>query len=82
MTYIGFTISMVGFMYACYVIYLGLDGIKVPSGWHSLMVINLILGGLQLIMLGILGEYLWRNLDEARSRPQFLIESDTSTNEK
>jgi dolichol-phosphate mannosyltransferase len=38
------------------------------------MVVILIIGGLQMIMLGVLGEYLWRNLEESRRRPLFLIE--------
>jgi len=44
-----------------------------PTGWTSLMVVVLCLGGLQLIMLGILGEYIWRGVDEARNRPLYLI---------
>ena len=44
------------------------------SGWASLMVVVLMLGGFQLLMLGILGEYLWRAFDEARGRPRYVIE--------
>jgi dolichol-phosphate mannosyltransferase len=44
------------------------------EGWASLMVVTLIIGGLQMLMLGVLGEYLWRNLEESRKRPLFLIE--------
>ena len=43
------------------------------EGWASLMVVLLLVTGTQLAMLGIVGEYLWRNLDEARKRPLFLI---------
>ena len=82
MTYLGLSISMVGFLYAGFVFYLGMTDNTSPSGWHSLMVVILILGGFQLIMLGVLGEYLWRNFDESRQRPQFLIESDTSIRNK
>jgi hypothetical protein len=35
----------------------------------------LVIGGLQLLMLGVLGEYLWRTLDEARARPRYLLEA-------
>jgi len=45
------------------------------AGWSSLMVVVLIIGGLQMAMLGILGEYLWRTFDESRQRPQYVIES-------
>ena len=38
----------------------------------------LLVGGLQTLSLGVLGEYLWRALDETRRRPRFLIEDATS----
>jgi dolichol-phosphate mannosyltransferase len=38
------------------------------------MVGILVLGGIQMIMLGMIGEYLWRNLDETRKRPLYFIE--------
>ena len=47
-------------------------GIDVP-GYTSLMVIVLTLGGVQLLTLGILGEYIWRGVDESRKRPLYLI---------
>lgn len=43
-------------------------------GWASLMCVILCSSGLILIMLGILGEYLWRTLDAARTRPPFIID--------
>lgn len=42
-------------------------------GWASMMVAILGLGGIQLVMLGVLGEYLWRSLDETRRRPPFIV---------
>lgn len=50
-----------------------LGGIAV-SGWTSLMILNLFSSGLIMIILGILGEYLWRNFDETRKRPPFIVE--------
>ena len=38
------------------------------------MVAMLLLSGFQMIMLGMLGEYMWRNLDESRNRPLYVIE--------
>lgn len=73
----GFILSGIGGIYALIVI-LGrlLFGIDV-EGWSSLMVVLLIVGGVQMVMIGILGEYLWRNLDETRKRPRFIIERTT-----
>jgi polyisoprenyl-phosphate glycosyltransferase len=50
------------------------DQFAVP-GWTSIIVIMLILSGLQLTILGMLGEYLWRALEDARERPIFLVRS-------
>ena len=44
------------------------------EGWASLIVVVLIAAGVQMLMLGIVGEYMWRNLDETRRRPRFIIE--------
>jgi len=44
------------------------------QGWASMIVVSLVMGGIQLIMLGLLGEYLWRTLDESRNRPIFFLE--------
>lgn len=48
------------------------------AGWPSLMCVVLCSSGLILLMLGILGEYLWRTLDAARTRPPFIIDEETA----
>lgn len=73
---LGFVIATLGFGYAAIVIANGIVG-KPVEGWSSLMVVVLILGGVQMVMLGILGEYLWRALDESRGRPRYIIERRT-----
>jgi dolichol-phosphate mannosyltransferase len=44
------------------------------EGWTSLMVALLFLSGVQMLFLGILGEYLWRGLEEIRRRPHYIIQ--------
>jgi dolichol-phosphate mannosyltransferase len=73
-TYFGVIVAIVGFLYAIWIIFAALTG-NPPEGWASLMVVVLVLSGFQMLMLGVLGEYLWRALDEARSRPPFILES-------
>ena len=75
MSYFGFFTALSGFIYSLYILYNAFSG-NPTEGWSSLMVVILVLGGTQMIMLGILGEYLWRTLDETRRRPRFHIESD------
>ena len=76
MSYTGFLVATAGFLYALFVIVNALTG-KPAEGWTSLIVVTLVVGGIQMLMLGVLGEYLWRTLDEARRRPRYLIESTT-----
>jgi dolichol-phosphate mannosyltransferase len=44
------------------------------AGWASLMCVVLLGFGVIMIMLGVLGEYIWRTLDASRNRPPFIIE--------
>lgn len=74
MSYLGFFVALLGFLYAVIVIINGLAG-RPPTGWASLMVVVLVIGGLQMLMMGVLGEYLWRALVAARQRPRYIIES-------
>ena len=72
-SYLGIAISLVGFIYAIYLIINKIFFSMTIDGWTELTVIILLLGGLQLITLGIIGEYLWRGIDESRNRPLYII---------
>ena len=72
-SYIGISISLISFIYASFLIIRTLIlGIDVP-GYASLMVAVLFLGGMQLLSLGILGEYLGRIHNEVKRRPLYLV---------
>jgi len=43
-------------------------------GWTSIVILMLLLHGTEMLMIGVLGEYLWRTLDQARGRPLFIID--------
>jgi glycosyltransferase involved in cell wall biosynthesis len=73
MSLLGIIVATAGFLYALFVILNSFGG-RVPSGWTTMIVLVLVLGGIQIVMLGVLGEYLWRNLAETRQRPRYLIE--------
>jgi len=75
-SYFGFVVSAVAFVYALIVIAFKLFSLKPPAytpGWASTIVVVLFLGGVQLMSLGILGEYLGRVYDEVKGRPLYLI---------
>ena len=76
MSVIGLLISLAGFAYAASIIVNAIFG-RPAEGWSSLIVIVLVIGGFQLLMLGVLGEYLWRTYDESRGRPRYIIEEMT-----
>ena len=71
---LGIGLSLLGLCYAFVLLTLRLFGGIPVVGWVSLMAVLLVVSGVQLLMTGILGEYLWRNLDETRRRPRFVIE--------
>jgi glycosyltransferase involved in cell wall biosynthesis len=74
MSYAGMLMAAIGFLYALAVVALRLAVGTPVEGWTSLMVVVLILGGMQMTMLGVLGEYLTRTLREARRRPRYIVE--------
>ncbi len=73
MSVFGFFTALLGFLYASFTFWYFLHGSPV-TGWTSLMIVILTIGGVQMIMLGVLGEYLWRTFDESRGRPRYIIE--------
>jgi glycosyltransferase involved in cell wall biosynthesis len=76
-TYLGISISLVAFAYAGWLILRTmLHGVDVP-GYASIMAAVLCLGGVQLVCIGILGEYIGRIYRETKHRPIFVVEEKT-----
>lgn len=70
---IGVAISLFGFIYAAFLVFRTiLQGVDVP-GYASIMVVVMFLGGVQLICLGLVGEYLGRLYIEAKARPLYIV---------
>jgi dolichol-phosphate mannosyltransferase len=78
MTVVGVLFAFSGFAYAILVAVRALLYGSAVQGWPALMCVVLIVGGVQLVMLGVLGEYLWRTFDETRGRPRNIIEKRTN----
>ncbi len=74
-TWLGFGVSAFSFFYILVVLLLKFLHINVP-GWTTLMVFILFLGGVQLILIGVLGEYLGRVYDEIKRRPLYLVDEE------
>jgi dolichol-phosphate mannosyltransferase len=73
-TLLGFVISTLAFIAIPVVIVLRLLGSYLP-GFSSLTIAVLLLGGIQLIAIGIIGEYVGRIYDEVKGRPLYLVRS-------
>lgn len=74
MSALGVVTAFIGLLYALLIVAKSLiTGITVP-GWTSLMIVILLIGGIQITMLGVLGEYIWRGLDESRRRPRYMVD--------
>lgn len=76
---LGLLFSIVGFMAAIALVVQRFTFNAMPVGWSSLIVTVLILGGLQLLALGLIGEYVGRVLLHVNGRPQAIIESTLNT---
>lgn len=72
----GAICAFFGFIYGTIVFINAINGVPI-QGWSSLMIVLLLMGGFQLSMMGMLGEYLWRTYDETRQRPRYVIEKNT-----
>ena len=73
-TYVGFIVSVVAFVYILYLLIRPLFGVPTGGGYSSTMAAILFLGGVQLLSLGIIGEYVGRIFNETKNRPLYFVE--------
>jgi dolichol-phosphate mannosyltransferase len=72
-TAVGVCIASAGLLYALVLVVRAAMGVSTPSGWPTVAVMVLVLGGAQLAVIGVMGEYLWRAVEESRSRPLYVV---------
>jgi len=80
-TLLGLTISLASFCYGFYAIIMKLLTNRTVPGWSSVLVSVLFIGGLQLLVLGILGEYIGKLFIESKKRPNYIIKEKTYKDE-
>ena len=73
---LGFLSAFSGLLYGIYVAWSHFFGHTTVSGWTSVMVCILIIGGIQLIILGIVGEYLGRTFLQTTALPNYIIDDE------
>jgi polyisoprenyl-phosphate glycosyltransferase len=79
---LGLLISMVSFAYGVVAVVLKVTGAFTVPGWTSLVVVTAFLGGIQLVVLGIMGEYVARIHEEVKGRPLYLTYGPESARER
>jgi glycosyltransferase involved in cell wall biosynthesis len=70
----GLILGVVSFAYAMYVVFAKLTGHVDVEGWTAMMVVFLLVSSFQMVAIGIIGEYLWRNLEASRKRPPYIVD--------
>ena len=73
-TMAGFAIAALSFVIALAYLIMKLAGFPFPIGNPTVVILILFMGGIQLISVGILGEYIGRIYEEVRSRPKFIVD--------
>lgn len=81
-TYLGFFIAIIGFIYGIYVIFNKLLNPSIIIGYSSLMASILFIGGVILIMLGLIGEYVGRIYISLNASPQYVIKETINLEDK
>jgi dolichol-phosphate mannosyltransferase len=76
MTFLGFSFSIAGFLYSLSILHAYFYQGTPFTGWAPIMILLLIIGGLIMLMLGILGEYIWRIYDEIKQRPVYIVDKE------
>ena len=79
--YIGVFFAMLAFAYGIYAIYVFSCGQEAVLGWTSIIASVLLIGGMQFIMIGIIGIYLGKVFAQTKQRPHYIIEDQNLMNE-
>ncbi|WP_313401590.1 glycosyltransferase family 2 protein [Stenotrophomonas sp.] len=78
MSLCGALLAISGIGYAGVIVLAKLAGNVPFTGWAPLMVVILVTSGMLMLMLGVIGEYLWRILDEIKAKPLYVVEREFS----
>ncbi len=73
-TITGLLISAISFLYIIYLLVRPLFGVSTGAGYSSTLAVILFMGGVQMLFLGIIGEYIGRIFNETKNRPLYFIE--------
>ena len=80
--YIGLIFALISFILTSHVLYIKLFTEEAVPGWATTSASILLFGGLQLLGLGIIGEYVGRIFEEVKQRPLYLVREDLKKDKK
>lgn len=75
---LGAAISMAAFAYAAYALAMRLFTDRTVEGWTSILISVLLVGGIQLVSIGVLGEYLGKLFMQSKGRPQYVVREESA----
>lgn len=75
MTVAGILFCVLGFLYGISIVYAFFANQTPFAGWAPIIMLQLIIGGMLMAMLGVIGEYLWRIFDETKARPVYIVKN-------
>jgi polyisoprenyl-phosphate glycosyltransferase len=70
---VGIITSMLGILYSLIIVCSWFRGAMPFTGWAPIMIVLLLVSGLIMVMLGVIGEYIWRIYDEVRKKPNYIV---------
>lgn len=73
MSLLGIITALLGFLYSLSILHSYFVHHTPFKGWAPIMMVLLIIGGILMMMLGVIGEYIWRIYDEVKYRPNYII---------
>lgn len=74
MSFCGVACAALGVLYTGAIVVSWTRGQTPFPGWAPIMIVVLLLGGVIMLMLGVIGEYLWRILDELKAKPLYVVD--------
>jgi dolichol-phosphate mannosyltransferase len=75
--YLGLFFALLAFVYGCYAVYIALFTNEAITGWTSLIASVLFIGGIQMILIGIVGIYLGKLFVQSKQRPTYIIKENS-----
>lgn len=72
-TFFGLLTSAIGLLYLLFIVGFYFFGGRSPQGWTSIIAVFLLISGIQMIVLGMIGEYIARIYDETKQRPNYIV---------